>query len=258
MFKKILGLLFATMLLACSPKVNHLSEVYPTYYRVSDERRLKSDDGGTEALIKPYRAKLSAEMDQVIGQSSTAMYKAKPESPLGNWLCDATLSYAERHQNEELDFAVCNYGGIRLGSLPSGPITRGKIFELMPFDNYLVIVEASGAVVKKLFDTMSEKDGWPISGTVKYTITEGVPSDITIKGNPIEDDKMYKVVMSDYIAYGGDRCDYLKDQKISNTGVLFRDALIKEVQYQQEMQGGIIGKKDGRVQVIQTKESDKN
>ena len=44
--------------------------------------------------------------------------------------------------NHHIDFCLLNNGGLRT-SLPQGNITRRKIFELMPFENELVVVTIS-------------------------------------------------------------------------------------------------------------------
>ncbi|MBL0145080.1 MAG: 5'-nucleotidase C-terminal domain-containing protein [Chitinophagaceae bacterium] len=44
-----------------------------------------------------------------------------------------------------------NYGGIRLPAIPAGNITRGKIFELAPFDNIIVLQKISGKTFQAFF-----------------------------------------------------------------------------------------------------------
>ena len=43
-----------------------------------------------------------------------------------------------------------NHGGIR-SYIPKGNITTGKIFELMPFDNLIVLQEVKGSVLQQFF-----------------------------------------------------------------------------------------------------------
>lgn len=64
---------------------------------------------------------------------------------------------------EAADFAVFNTGGLRR-PLPLGNITRGDVFELMPFENELVILTMNGEAVKKLVNFIATKGGAPVSG----------------------------------------------------------------------------------------------
>ncbi len=46
------------------------------------------------------------------------------------------------------DIAITNGGGLRR-TLEKGPITMGDMYEIMPFDNYLVTFDLKGEDVKK-------------------------------------------------------------------------------------------------------------
>ena len=51
---------------------------------------------------------------------------------------------------EGIDVAIMNTGGVR-ATINSGDITRGEVFEVFPFNNAVVLVNISGALIKELY-----------------------------------------------------------------------------------------------------------
>src|SRR6478609_4376489 len=75
----------------------------------------------------------------------------QPESGLGNLMADCMKTMAEKKFNRKVDAGFMNQFGIRT-SIPKGNITVGKIFELMPFDNLVVLQEIKGTVLKQFLE----------------------------------------------------------------------------------------------------------
>ncbi len=229
LYLKILAVIFLIAIFSACQKKAYFSSSEAQYYDLKEEQNL-TEDTDIKDFIKPYKVELDKEMDKVIGRTDKEMVKAKPESELGNWMADILLHQSEIYTKKEIDFAAVNYGGIRVPSLSKGDITKGKIFQLMPFDNLVVVLELDKKIMLQLFELMASKGGWPISKTVQYTIKNGKPTDIKIKGKTLEDNKTYTFAISDYIANGGDSCFFLKDAKRDNTGKLLRDALLEFIE----------------------------
>ena len=181
-----------------------------------------------DVIVGPYKYRLEKEMGVALAQSEMEMPKAKPESLLGNFLADAILEELRMNFDETIDFCVLNYGGIRLPNLPKGAITKSMVYELLPFDNFLVAVEMDGNLIEEFFSHFAKKGGWPISKEVKFTInaTDTSANRIFIHKEELEYDKKYKVLIPDYIANGGDSCEMLKTLEQQNSGLYLRDALI--------------------------------
>ena len=97
-------------------------------------------------MIEPYKSTLDVQMNEVIGTVSQEMTKKKPESTLGNWYADAMIAGTKK-EGYPVDFAISNYGGLRVPYISAGPLTRGEIYELCPFDNLLVIVDVPGDIL---------------------------------------------------------------------------------------------------------------
>lgn len=178
-------------------------------------------------MLKPYKDSIEHSMYTVIGFSLKGLTKKQPESALGNFMADAMKVMAEKKFNKKIDVAFVNYGGIR-SYLPKGDITVGMIYELMPFDNLVVLQEVKGDILQQYLDKMAARDGWPVSG-LQMGIRDNKAVNILIGNQPISKNTTYLVANSDYIANGGDGCDMLRSIVQINSNYIFRDALIEYV-----------------------------
>jgi 2',3'-cyclic-nucleotide 2'-phosphodiesterase (5'-nucleotidase family) len=179
-------------------------------------------------MLSPYSDSVSVRMDQVIGFAITSLNKKQPEGLLGNFFTDAMMEMAQRRFNRKIDAAVMNPGGIRSYIAP-GDITMGNIYQLMPFDNLLVLQEIKGSVLKSFLDHTASNGGWPVKG-ITMQIKEKKAVNIFIGGKPLDENAIYTLANSDYVASGGDYSEMLKPVPQINLGYLFRDALIEYVQ----------------------------
>ena len=177
-------------------------------------------------MIQPYRQALVQEMSEVLIEADTPLVKAKPESTLGNFFADALYEAVRDSLGEEIDFAIQNYGGLRLAMLPRGAITLGHLYELMPFENYIVIMEGDSALIQRLFDRIAQNGGWPVSRQVRFRIVGERAEDIRIHGQPLQSGVVYRFALPDYIANGGDRMFFLREVPRKSTSLLVRDAVI--------------------------------
>lgn len=185
-------------------------------------------------MLSSYKAGIDTQMQIVIGHADIPLTKAQPESSIGNFMADAQMTAAKRIDNKVVG-SVINYGGIRLSYIPPGIITKGRIYELMPFDNMVTIIDVPGEVLGKFCSHMARSKGWPVSG-ITYTIKDKTAVDIKINGLPLNDNIVYKIALPDYIAKGGDNCDFFIPLKKKYTSLFVRDAVIDYIQ-QLEKQG---------------------
>ena len=224
---KYIYLLLVIFLVSCSKTVTHVSEISPEYVRLDKKQNEK--DPAITAMISPYKNQLDESMNIVIGVVEKDMVKRKPNSALNNWVADILLDTGKAHFDGKVDFAVQNYGGIRVPSVSKGDLTVGKVYELMPFDNLVTIITAKGDIVRKLFVIIAEYGGWPLSKGSVLTIKNNKLESVMINGVELDDQKEYTFVLPDYIANGGDRCFFLTDQKRKDLSLLIRDAILQHV-----------------------------
>lgn len=165
-------------------------------------------------------------MNDVVAVAGITLDKNQPEGTLGNLLADAMLAKAKEKFNTNVDASFMNSGGIRLPSIAAGNITRGKIFELSPFDNLIVLLTVDGKTLQQFLDTAATKGGWPTAGCT-YKLKHKRAVNIKIGGQPVKDNGQYTIALVDYLANGGDNCEMLKTLPQQNKGYLFRDAVIE-------------------------------
>jgi 2',3'-cyclic-nucleotide 2'-phosphodiesterase (5'-nucleotidase family) len=190
-------------------------------------------------------------MQTVIGKSEKPLLKADGESTLGNFFCDAVLIETKKYLGKDsviLNAAVFNKGGLR-NPLPQGNVTVGNIFELMPFDNVVVLLKMSGTQIKDMLNKISEKGGIPIGG-IRFVIRDNKPIQVTINGQPFDESKFYWVVTSDYLANGGDNYNFFKNAiEKKTTGILLRDMIIEHCKTLTQNGNLIKSQLDGRIQL---------
>ena len=199
-----------------APKVNYSS------YKINTTPFI---DSSYTLMLKPYRDSLNKTMNEVIGFSTNGLTKKQPESGLGNFMVDAIKIMAEKKLKSKIDAAFVNFGGIRT-YIPRGDVTVGKIFELMPFDNIIVVQTLSGNQLISFLNIACEKGGWPVSYGLTYSIKDKKLSEVLINNKPIDLNASYIIANSDYIANGGDNCEVLKAIPKQSLNYLIRDALL--------------------------------
>lgn len=207
-------------------------------------------DSSYLALINPYKQNVDSIMDIVLAESNIALEKNQPEGLLGNLIADITLEEANKNYRPDdgkpVEFCFLNNGGLR-APLPKGKITKRNIYEVMPFDNELVIVTLTGSSTLQLFNFISQKGGVPVSN-INMKITNGIPSDILINKIPFDSLKNYKFATSDYLANGGDNLKMMNSAvKKEHTGILLRDAIINNVTGKSKSGIMLTAKIEGRI-----------
>ena len=247
--QSILKILFFSALIslyACSKKTS-ITNISESHIIIN---KPEIDSTIYKAML-PYKKTHDEQMYAVIAKSEDALIKADVESTLGNFFCDAVIYETKKMLGKDssmVDVAIFNKGGLR-NSLPKGNITIGNIFELMPFDNEVVLLKLSGAQFKDMCYKIVEKGGIPIGG-MRLTIKGTSPTDITIKGQPFDETKDYWVVTSDYLANGGDSYNFFKDAKERKImHVLLRNMIINYCEDITKLEQTIKPKLDGRIQL---------
>lgn len=186
-------------------------------------------------FLSPFRDSIVSQMSQTVGWTDSALHNGKPWSTLGNWCADACLRFALNHlpHNPSLSpidtaafCCVLNAGGLRT-SLPAGSLTVGHFYELMPFDNELVLLQISSpSAIDSLLKHVALR-GEPIAGFQIHTSNNLVQAQL-INGKPLP--SSLNLITSDYLATGGDGFSMLKSIPRVYLGSLLRNALIWSAQ----------------------------
>jgi 2',3'-cyclic-nucleotide 2'-phosphodiesterase (5'-nucleotidase family) len=240
----------------------------PTYkvidYKSTNET-VEHDFSTTDSLfmlVNQYKVQLDTIMNEVLNTSLVDLEIGNPEGLLGNFVTDLVLQRGikELHKIDQnlpaIDFCVLNNGGLRK-PLRKGPITRADIFEMMPFENELVVLELDGLAVKELVDyiatksrlTDARKAGVPISG-MRIILIDSAVNEVRIGMSTLKLDKAYYVITSDYLANGGDNMSFFsKATNTTLTGIKLRDAILDEITSLGKNGQPINAQIDGRVQL---------
>lgn len=248
MSRFFLGIFTILILISCSPHwmVREIdSKNIPVNVQTS------FIDPEVQSMLTPYRDSINHDMSKLVAVSSTPLVKGKPESKLTNLVSDILLDlgadYCKKQKlNFQPDISYVNYGGLR-ASLPQGKITVGHIFELMPFENEIVLVKISGRAVREMADRIASRGGEGVAG-LRMGLRDGKSGTINIGNKQLDEAALYWIVTSDYIANGGDQMSMLANSaERINTGLKIRDVLIQSMHDRYKKDGNFDVKEDGRI-----------
>ncbi len=228
--KPILFTAIAAILISCGTSEESAEEsdsVYAgdyehQYYSITDTL---DEDRELDDLIRPYINKVRDEMDRVLVTNENSAERGRPEGALGNYVADILRSRASGERGHRIHIAVTNNDGLR-SSLPAGEITVGMIYELMPFENTIVIQKHSGDQILKMADQIAEAGGEAISG-MRMQISDDQASGVMIGSERVDPDQEYWVATNSWIADGGGPISALHDPvERHDLDVLVRYAII--------------------------------
>ena len=185
-------------------------------------------DSAYLAILAPIKANMEREMNVVLGYAAQDMWVDGPECPMTNWASDALFEAAKKVYPGQVDIAIVNMGGMRC-SWAKGPITKGNVFELMPFDNKLVVLTLSGEDVLELCESFARYGGQGVAG-MRVKILDGMVAEVTVGNKALDKKAQYKVATSDYLSSGADHMDALANySECWNSGLLIRDLYLTAV-----------------------------
>jgi 2',3'-cyclic-nucleotide 2'-phosphodiesterase (5'-nucleotidase family) len=199
-----------------------------TQKNISINKELKDDEGFAK-FIEPYTLKLNKEMNQKISYTQVDLTKEGDNSNLGNLLADYTFDganvWTKANLNKNVDAALINIGGIRT-TIGKGDILLKNVFEVMPFENEVIIVKMKGSDVQGLFDYYAKTQ---VNNPVSHLYIETNNGQLTktlINGKVVGPNQDYYIATSDYLALGGDNMKFFSKGESIPTGIKLRDLFI--------------------------------
>ncbi|WP_046757174.1 5'-nucleotidase C-terminal domain-containing protein [Kordia jejudonensis] len=212
--KRFIPLLALFLAFSCAKEKQDVSRIEGKRINITDSIAANEE---IEAYIQPFRERIQEDMQKVLSYAPKDMHKrdGELETTIGNLMADFVKLQSEpvykKRTGKSIDICLLNHGGIR-APIAKGPITTQTAFNVMPFENSIVVAELTAENVHALVNYLAEaKRAHPIAGlTIKlnndFTVHEAL-----VNGKPIEDGKTYTVVTSDYLQHGGDRMYFLQD-----------------------------------------------
>ncbi len=112
----------------------------------------------------------------------------------------------------DADAAIFNAGSIRLDDILQSPVTQYDIIRALPFGGGVHLVDIKGNLLLKTLEVGLKNRG--IGGYLHYSnIALTKDNSWLIKGQPIDPEKVYKVVFTDFLLTGNEtNLDFLNDK----------------------------------------------
>lgn len=208
-------------------------------------------DGATPevAMLLMEAQPRMARLKEVVGHSARMLenLRTEPDLPLGNIVADALREKGSEYYKVPMDFAVTNYGGIRI-PLPEGPVLMDDIEAMFPFKNYMCYAKVRGKNLQRLLEQLAKTKAFQaVSGCrVKVKAHELVEAEVG--GKPIDPNRLYHITTIDFLLSGGDQIAIgALAEDVVLSPVLIRDVMLEHVRKLEAAGQVIDGQKDGRV-----------
>jgi len=220
---------FSFLIIACKNNSYEVSKINAKQLKIVNE---VNQDSSIIQLFTPYKKKMTKKITKSLSFSPKILERTDGnlQSTLGNLVAD--LSYEKANElfknktGKTVDFSMSNYGGIR-AAIMKGDVTVSNAFELMPFDNTLVVVELNYDKIKALFNYfVAKKRAHPLSKNIQLTI-ENDSYKVLINGKPIQKNRTYFIATSNYLQKGGDGMIFFSEpESLFDSNFLIRDAIV--------------------------------
>jgi 5'-nucleotidase/UDP-sugar diphosphatase len=203
----------------------HISTAAADSLMMDIEWFLANTDLEVAARVAYWAEVVAPIVNEPVGATNIDLVRApNDESIMGDIVTDSMLwkadSYDDGELNGTVDIAFTNPGGLRADILiPEGAtlphtVTWGDTFEVLPFGNILYMMDLTGAQIQELLDQAATlyKGILQTSGASWYwyndcgcdTPTAWGAYGVTVDGEPLERDQVYRVVTNDFLAGGQD------------------------------------------------------
>ncbi|OMP29790.1 5'-nucleotidase C-terminal domain-containing protein [Mangrovimonas sp. DI 80] len=210
--KHLFFVLTVLVFFSCN-QTKHLYKIEGKQISITDSLPSNSE---IDSFIKPYHDHLNQSLDSVLSYSADTY--TKEDSPfntaIGNFMADAIYEQSnpifKKRTGKDIDFVMLNHGSIR-SILSKGNITIRTAYELMPFENTVVVTAIKGEQIKELLKylTASSK-AHPIS-KLKVTVDKDFNIvSAAVRGQPIDYNKTYYVLTNNYLYNGGDHMTFFQ------------------------------------------------
>ncbi len=191
-----------------------LSAVEPTLFSSEEAADLEAD-AEIAAAIAAIEEENKEITSVIVGKTDVELDGVREhvrggETNLSNLITDSMLAITKA------DMAITNGGGIR-ASIPAGDITMGDIITVLPFGNYVIVKEYTGAQIlaalehgTKSYPELAGSFAQVAGATFTLDLNAEAGSrvkDVKIGGELLDLEKTYKVATNDFMAVGGD--DYI-------------------------------------------------
>ncbi len=184
-------------------------------------------DTGLARLVYGLTRRFDSITTRPVATLARPLRRQGSEHALGRLIADAQRNMGRG------DVAVMNNGGIR-ADLPAGLVTYGDLYTVQPFENRLLRITLSGEDLLRVLEHVvaGERPGGHVAG-VRIWYEPRLPSGRRITrtllqtGRPIDRRRSYTLVISDFLAVGGDGFTMLAGLPAEDLDLIDSDALVR-------------------------------
>ncbi len=224
--------IFATfgLFLNCTNPSKKLSKIEVKQLPITN-KIIKKDS--IDSYIKPYRDHINKIMDSILAYAPKEINKDDGEynTSEGNLLADLLYTQANpiftSITGKQIDFVLINHGGIR-SIISKGNITTRTAYQIMPFENSIVVAELNGKSILELATFLSNAEKpHPVSGLKLVLNTNNSIASFKIQNKNFDPSKTYYVATNNYLVKGGDNMVFFKDAlNLTPLNYKFRNAIL--------------------------------
>lgn len=127
-------------------------------------------DPEIEWMIREYREGIQLRLGERVAIVEDTLAFTKPEGSLGNMVADALRYRAALELGRFVHLGVTDDSRFTTQFVP-GLLTRESIYEFIPYEGHLVILELKGDRVVELLHQVAALEGAPVSGA-RFTIDQ--------------------------------------------------------------------------------------
>ena len=231
-----------------------LFEGYKDYKTVTRNNKIRYVDPEMNQFLEDIKNSHGDQFKEVVGYTDFDLLGAGNGKEVmrlqENMLCDLVADSMRYYGNS--DIALLNAGTIRNDFL-KGNITYEKILNVLPFSNRIMVFEIEGKEIldaleygmRTLPDLSSRFS--QVSG-IKFKVDDSIPSpvvvneiesfdkvvgerrvyDVYIGNEKLDENKLYKVSVNDYMAEGGDGYSMFSKHNVTNDTTIMLDVACKD------------------------------
>ncbi|MBI1946451.1 MAG: bifunctional metallophosphatase/5'-nucleotidase [Deltaproteobacteria bacterium] len=184
---------------------------------------LPSADAALAAIVADAEKHAERIGGEVLVESKRPLRRG-PRGELGQLVVDSWLAALPWTQ-----VAITNAGGIRQ-DLAAGPVRVRDVASVLPFNNFLLVVELTGAELKQ---ALANEESVVAGVRYRFKDADGmrrVTSLAFIDGKPIADGDTVRVVINDFMYRGGDRYTFASwDEEPEETAIDWREPVLRRL-----------------------------
>lgn len=170
---------------------------------------------------------LLKELDVLVGHTDVALNAKSDagrteETNLGDFIADSFRNATGA------DVAIMNGGSIRADDMiPVGELTRRDVLSILPFNNPILKIEVTGAILRAMLEHGVSQSGGESTQPGRFPQVSGLRfafngsldlghrvTELTIGGKPLDDKKTYSLALSSFLVGGGDGYDMFKEARV--------------------------------------------